>query len=93
MKYFATPGFWSLYHQLPMATRKAADKPFVLLRQGPSHPSRQFKRIGTFWSVRVSRGYRALARQRQEGLLWFWIGPHARYDQILAQSSTGEAGQ
>jgi hypothetical protein len=88
LKHFATPDFWSLYHQLPADTRKAADKQFALLRENSAHPSLRLKRIGPFWSVRVSRGYRALARQREDGLIWFWIGPHSRYDQILAQSST-----
>jgi hypothetical protein len=28
------------------------------------------------WSVRVGRRFRALAKDRPEALVWFWIGPH-----------------
>ncbi|WP_328984705.1 ParE family toxin-like protein [Thiorhodovibrio winogradskyi] len=90
MKHFATSDFWARYHQLPAAVRKVADKQFALLREDPTHPSLRLKRVGPFWSARVSRGYRALAKERAEGLVWFWIGPHRRYDQILAQPRTGE---
>jgi len=37
------------------------------------------------WKVLVnSRGlhYRALAKDRSEGLVWFWIGPHDVYDRL-----------
>ncbi|WP_420886129.1 hypothetical protein [Candidatus Contendibacter odensensis] len=27
--------------------------------------------------------YRALAKDRVEGLAWFWIGSHERYEQML----------
>ena len=27
----------------------------------------------------------ALAVEMDEGLLWFWIGTHAEYDQLLSQ--------
>ena len=38
-----------------------------------------------FWSASVGLRYRALARDRQEGLVWFWIGPHGDYDQLLTK--------
>jgi hypothetical protein len=34
-------------------------------------------------SVRVSRSYRALGRQRRDAILWFWIGAHAEYDRLI----------
>lgn len=34
-------------------------------------------------SVRINRGYRALARCRGNTLFWFWIGPHDEYERIL----------
>ena len=61
-----------------------ADKNFELLRNDPRHPSLRLKQIGELWSARVGRNYRALARPRPEGLVWFWIGPHDEYDQIIA---------
>ena len=60
-----------------------ADKNFALLRQDPHHPSLRLKKVGLFWSARVGLRYRALARGRTEGLVWFWIGQHGEYDQLL----------
>jgi hypothetical protein len=37
------------------------------------------------WSARVSRDIRALAvKGRDGGWVWFWIGTHADYDQMIA---------
>jgi hypothetical protein len=49
----------------------------------PKHPSLQLKKVGRFWSVRVGARYRALAVDVDEGLLWFWIGSHADYDDLI----------
>ena len=83
MKHLATPAFWHCYRQLPPEVRQLADKNFVLLQQGPNHPSLHFKRIDDFWSVRVGLHYWALARVRSEGAVWFWIGHHSEYDRLL----------
>ncbi len=84
MNHFATPDFWYHYRHLPDEIRDLADNKFQLLKQDPRHPSLRFKKVGAFWAVRVGLHYRALARERAEGLVWFWIGHHSEYDQILA---------
>jgi hypothetical protein len=84
VNHFATPEFWHHYRRLPTEVRELADKNFALLRQDPHHPSLRLKKVGSFWSARVGLSYRALARDRAEGLVWFWIGPHGEYDRILA---------
>jgi hypothetical protein len=83
MNHFATPDFWYCYRHLPEAVRDLADKNFALLRADPHHPSLRLKKVGVFWSARVGAHYRALARDRTEGLVWFWIGNHGEYDQFL----------
>lgn len=83
MTHFTTPSFWAAYRDLPEAVRDLADKSFELLRQNPRHTSLRLKKVGAFWSVRVGRGHRALARDRAEGLVWFWIGSHDDYDRLL----------
>jgi hypothetical protein len=45
------------------------------------------EKINIFWSVCVSLRYRALAKDRFEGLAWFWIGSHERYEQMLKQQA------
>jgi hypothetical protein len=49
----------------------------------PHHPSLKLKRIDEYWSARVGLHYRALARQRTAGLIWFWIGDDAEYERLL----------
>ncbi len=83
MKHFASPAFWGRYNTLPEPVRRLADKSFALLKADHRHPSLHLKRIGRFWSVRVGRRYRALAVESADGPVWFWIGTHAEYDEML----------
>ena len=85
MNHFATPGFWFHYRNLPDEVRDLADKCFALLRADLEHPSLRFKRVGEMWSARVGLHYRALARQRREGFVWFWIGGHDEYERLIQQ--------
>ncbi len=80
MRHFANPAFWEAYQKLPLRIRDLADKNFDLLKSNPKHPSLRLKKVGRFWSARVGLGYRALAVEVDDGLLWFWIGSHADYD-------------
>jgi hypothetical protein len=84
LNHFASPEFWRHYRLLPEEIQKSADRCFALLRDDPRRPSLHFRRVGAFWSARVGLHYRALARDRAEGLVWFWIGHHSRYDQIIS---------
>lgn len=83
MSHFASPSFWECYNDLPKNIQALADKNFGLLKEDRSHPSLHLKKVGTYWSARVGRRYRALAVEIDEGLLWFWIGTHAEYDQLI----------
>ena len=78
--YKTSQEFWTYYHNLPREIQQRADKNFALLKQDPKHPSLNFKKVGqTRWSVRISRNYRALAREEDGVLIWFWIGKHDEY--------------
>ena len=59
---YALPELWSCYDRLPFTIQHQADKQFALFQANPEHPSLRFKETGPYWSARVSRGYRALAR-------------------------------
>jgi hypothetical protein len=90
MHHRASAAFWKLYSALPNDIRTRADKQFSLLKANRQHPSLQFKKVGErrgveVWSVRVTLYYRALAIKREDGYLWFWIGDHKAYDQLVAQ--------
>ena len=84
MKHFASPDFWFRYRLLPQSIQDLADRNFDLLKTNPRHPSLRLKKAGAFWSVRIGLGYRALGKDRKEGIVWFWIGSHAEYDQLLS---------
>lgn len=83
MNHFASPDFWFHYRQLPPEIRNLADKNFELLKKDLRHPSLRLKKVGIFYSARVGLHYRVLAKERSEGLVWFWIGHHSEYDQLL----------
>jgi hypothetical protein len=77
------PEFWERYDGLPVHIQEQADKQYALFDSNPYHQSLRFKETGAYWSVRITRGYRALARRRGNNLFWFWIGPHDEYERIL----------
>jgi hypothetical protein len=80
VNHYATPDFWHFYTRLPEEIQRTADKNFLLLKNNPRHPSIRLKQIGVFWSARGGIQYRALAKERTEGLVWVWIGHHSEYD-------------
>lgn len=83
MKHQATSRFWECYQSLPEDIRRQADEAFERLKADPRHPSLHLKKVGRFWSARVGLRYRALAVESDDGLVWFWIGTHADYDNIV----------
>ena len=83
MKHRASPRFWRAYRGLPREVRQIADRNYKLLKANPAHPSLHFKKVGTFWSVRVGLHHRAIAVEADTDLLWFWIGSHDGYDKLL----------
>ena len=85
MKHHANPRFWRCYRALPREIRQLADHSYDLLKANPAHRSLHFKKVGQFWSARVGLHYRALAVEAESDLVWFWIGSHAEYDQLLGR--------
>jgi hypothetical protein len=84
VRHFKDPRFRPLYDALPASVRDLADKNFVLLKRNPKHPSLHFKRLkGNLWSVRIGRKHRALAVEKKDAFVWYWIGSHAEYDRLV----------
>ncbi|HFE66411.1 MAG TPA: hypothetical protein ENJ93_04025 [Chloroflexi bacterium] len=89
MKHMTLPRFWQCYQRLPKEARNLADRNFQPLKVDPYHPLLHFKKVGRqnqLWSVRVGRQYRALGREKPDGIVWFWIGSHSEYDKLLKGS-------
>ncbi len=83
MKSSATKEFRQRLDALPFEIWEQANRAYALWKLDPYHPSLQFKRVSQrqpFYSVRVGIGYRALGLLEGAHIFWFWIGPHAEYD-------------
>jgi hypothetical protein len=88
MKSRTTERFRKLLVRLPAHAQEQARRAFVTWRQTPDHPALQFKRIHTrdpIFAVRIGIHWRALAVLRDDRAVWFWIGPHGEYDNLVSQ--------
>lgn len=84
MRHFTTPEFWQHFEHLPAEIQSLAKKDFELLKQNPRHPSLRLKKAGKFWTARIGIHYRAVAKERTEGLKRFWIGHYSEYDRLVS---------
>jgi hypothetical protein len=83
-----TQAFRTMFEQLPVQVQQQAREAYKLFQQNPSHPSLRWKPVHPtkpIYAVRVGRGYRAVGVRSADAVLWFWIGSHAAYDQLLAR--------
>jgi hypothetical protein len=83
-----TERFRKALARLPANVRAQARQAFALWRRTPHHPSLQFKRIhgrDPIYAVRIGIHWRASAVLREDAAVWFWIGPHGEYDNIVSQ--------
>ena len=83
MKSQATSKFWDAYSALPENLQRLALKQYRLWLSDPRHPSVNFKKVGRYWSARVTDDYRALGVMTGDTVIWFWIGGHADYERII----------
>jgi len=86
MKSRINDDFLQAYRRLPQDVRQQARKAYQLFRDNPQHPSLNFKRIHSTQpvvSVRISLGYRTIGVLVGDEVVWFWIGSHADYDQLI----------
>jgi hypothetical protein len=78
--------FREAYGRLPEHVRRRAREAYRRFKSDPSHPSLRFKKIHAaepIYAARVGLRYRALAILDGDAAVWFWIGTHAEYDQLL----------
>ncbi len=83
MKSKTVPSFWNAYSSLDEIVRTRAKKAFKTWIDNPFHPSLNFKCINRkekIWSVRITRGYRAVGIFEDDTITWFWIGNHDDYE-------------
>ena len=72
---------------LPAQVQEQARAAYALFHENPSHPGLRFKQVDSgpppVYSARVGIGYRAVGTMEGDTAVWFWIGPHADYDELL----------
>ncbi len=82
-----TERFRKAFSKLPPNVQRQAKAAYRLWLRDPSHPSLQFKRVHArepIYSVRVGIGWRAVGVRSNDTVVWFWIGSHAEYDNLLS---------
>ncbi|MBL67644.1 MAG: hypothetical protein CMO74_04195 [Verrucomicrobiales bacterium] len=83
MKSRAVSSFWKQYRSLPPDLHARAAKQYRLWLANPDHPSLRFKKVGRYWSARISDNYRAVGVMDGDTVVWFFIGPHTEYEKLL----------
>ena len=81
-----TRRFRELFTLLPVVAQRQARDAYRLFQQNPRHPGLHFKQVHPsppIYSARVGIGYRAVGVKEANSIIWFWIGSHAEYDQLL----------
>jgi hypothetical protein len=75
-----------MYAGLPERIRLNARKAYRSFRNDPSHPGLNFKKVDKDnMSIRSAWVLDTAPLGRLEGdeIVWFWIGPHSEYDQVV----------
>ena len=88
MKSRTTKRFREAFRLLPQTVKCQARKAYRFFRQNPYHPSLHFKSVHPskpIYSVRISRDYRAIGILDGNEIVWFWIGSHTDYDELLSR--------
>ncbi len=81
------PSFWIAYRAMDERIRRRAQKAYRLWAENPYHPSLHFRCVNTgenVWSVRISRGCRALGVWEGDTVTWFWVGRHDDYERFFS---------
>ena len=87
MKSITTQRFRQAFARLPAQIKQKARFAFTLWRANPRHPSLRFKKIHEtkpIYAVRVGLGWRAVGLNDGQRMVWFWIGSHADYDELIS---------
>ena len=81
-----TERFRKAYQKLPEDVKKQAKKAYQLWSKDPLHPSLHFKQVHStepIYSVRIGLKWRALGIRQGNDLIWFWIGSHEDYNELV----------
>jgi hypothetical protein len=83
-----TKKFWKAYAKLDRTVQQQARSSYRLFRENPQHPSLNFKKVHDslpIYSARVNLSHRAVGILEKNEIIWFWIGPHDAYENLLSR--------
>ena len=76
--------FWRCFDDLPAAIQQQARERFHHWQEDAFDASLHFKPLcGDIWSVRVNPTVSGFGRRKEHLIVWFWIGTHAEYDELI----------
>ena len=81
-----TDRFWKAFVLLPERVQQQAEKAYGQWKSDPYYQGLHFKCIHptkSVYSVRIGIGYRALGRRHGDEMIWFWIGTHEAYNELI----------
>lgn len=81
-----TKQFRDLLDLLPAEIQKRAREAYSIFLTDPNHPGLRFKRAHStlpVFSARVTGDYRAVGIIKDQIIIWFWIGSHTDYENLL----------
>lgn len=73
---------------MPKQIQEQAKKAYRQFKSNPYHPGLRFKQVHPIipiYPVRIAKGCRAVAQKKENKVVWFWIGSHSDYDDLLNQ--------
>lgn len=74
-------------NKLPADVQQRARQAYNLWKQNNNHPGLHFKQVHDrepIYSVRIGLSYRALGVKKDDTMIWFWIGSHEEYNNLVA---------
>ena len=88
MRSRTTRRFRRAFSHLPEPIKERAREAYQRFVENPNHPGLRFKRIHPtepIYSARVTKDYRTLGLLEDDTIIWFWIGTHADYDELISR--------
>jgi hypothetical protein len=71
---------------LPVEVQERARESYRKFQDSPEASGLRLKIVAsnpTVYSIRIGRTHRALGIRRGDTMVWFWIGDHKEYEQVL----------
>ena len=86
MNSVTTEAFRRLYAAASPQKQAQIKRAYKLWLENPAHPSLRFKKVHAtepIYSARVDLDWRVLGVMDGDTVVWFWVGPHDGYAQLL----------